>query len=66
MKQYISQNSPAQFTSGKDQVTGFRQAATDFLMALLSSPLLVNNKSEIYESVFTFPVESPPSLYQLA
>ena len=61
MKQYISQNSPAQFASGKDQVTGFRQAATDFLMALLSSPLLVNNKSEIYESVFTFPVESPPS-----
>jgi molecular chaperone DnaK (HSP70) len=61
MKQYISQNSPAQFTRGKDQLTGFRQAATDFLMALLSSPLLVNNKSEIYESVFTFPVESPPS-----
>jgi molecular chaperone DnaK len=61
MKQYISQNSPAQFMSGKDQVTGFRQAATDFLMALLSSPLLVNNKSEIGESVFTFPVESPPS-----
>jgi molecular chaperone DnaK (HSP70) len=59
MKQYISQNSPAQFIAGKDQVTGFRQAATDFLMALLSSPLLVNNKPEICESVFTFPVESP-------
>jgi molecular chaperone DnaK (HSP70) len=61
MKQYIRQNSPAQFMSGKDRVTGYRQAATDFLEALLSSPLLVNNKSERGESVFTFPVESPPS-----
>ena len=60
MKQYISQNSPAQFMSGKEQVTGFRQAATDFLMALLSSPSFVNKKSEIGELVFTFPVESPP------
>jgi molecular chaperone DnaK len=58
MKQYISQNSPAQFMSGNDRVTGFRQAAADFLIALLSSPLLVNNKSEIGELVFTFPVGS--------
>ncbi len=66
MKQYISQNSPAQFITGKDQVTGYRQAATDFLVALLSSPPLLHNTSGINESVFTFPVESPPCYISLA
>jgi molecular chaperone DnaK len=61
MKQYICQNSPAQIPAGGERRIGFHQAATDFLMALLSCASGNNHKEKhiIGESVFTFPVEAP-------
>jgi molecular chaperone DnaK (HSP70) len=61
MKQYICQNSPAQIPAGGERMIGFCQAATDFLMILLSCASGNNHKEKhiIGESVFTFPVEAP-------
>jgi len=61
MKQYILQNSPAQLPAGKERVTGFRQAATDFLMALLSHASGSGKKDWLRTcaAVLTFPVDAP-------
>jgi len=61
MKQYILQNSPAQITGSGRRMTGFRQAATDFLIILLSRLSGCDQKDLLStaESVFTFPVDAP-------
>lgn len=62
MKQYILQNSPAQFPLARGQMTGFRQAATDFLKILLSHVSGTDQKDLLSTAdfVFTFPVDAPP------
>jgi molecular chaperone DnaK (HSP70) len=61
MKQYILQNSPAQFPLGRGQMTGFCQAATDFLKILLSRVSGTDQKDLLStaDCVFTFPVDAP-------
>jgi molecular chaperone DnaK len=61
MKQYILQNNPAQFPAGGERVIGFRQAATDFLLSLLTRASGFDQKNlfRTCEPVMTFPVDAP-------